>query len=31
MDTGDTLQSHTDLYNFNTIYADNHIATFSFT
>jgi transposase-like protein len=25
------VQSHTDLYNFNTIYTDNHIATFSFT
>jgi hypothetical protein len=25
------VQSHTDLYNFNIIYTDNHIATFSFT
>ncbi len=26
-----SIQSHTDLYNFNTIYPENHIATFSFT
>ncbi len=25
------IQPHTDLYNFNTIYPDNHLATFSFT
>jgi hypothetical protein len=25
------IQPHTDLYNFNTMYHDNHIATFSFT